>query len=104
MYSFARVIVVCFAVVKIAPDVTWPSNLRDIFMSVAPVGLHQITTLMCGSCSNEVAFKAAFMKYQHKHRGGKMFTEEEAKSCMKNEQPGTPDLSILSFTGGFHGR
>jgi hypothetical protein len=26
------------------------------------------------------------------------------ESCMLNKSPGTPDLTILSFTSGFHGR
>lgn len=25
-------------------------------------------------------------------------------SCMENKAPGAPDLAILSFKGGFHGR
>jgi 4-aminobutyrate aminotransferase/(S)-3-amino-2-methylpropionate transaminase len=32
------------------------------------------------------------------------FTQEEMESCMVNEGPGCPELSILSFEGGFHGR
>jgi 4-aminobutyrate aminotransferase/(S)-3-amino-2-methylpropionate transaminase len=68
--------------------------------------LSQITTLMCGSCANEVAFKAAFMRYQNIKRGGSgvAFTQEELSSCMKNRAPGSPELSILSFEGAFHGR
>lgn len=90
----------------IAPDVSWPSTLRDVFMSVAPKGLNQITTLMCGSCANEVAYKAAFMLYAQRKRGGPQvaFTAEEMTSCMKNAAPGSPHLSILSFEGAFHGR
>jgi len=90
----------------ISPNKDWPHKLNEIFMSVAPKGLKQVTTLMCGSCSNEVAMKAAFMKYQQKKRGGPGvgFTAEELSSCMKNQAPGSPDLSFLSFKGGFHGR
>jgi 4-aminobutyrate aminotransferase/(S)-3-amino-2-methylpropionate transaminase len=55
--------------------------------------------------ANEGAFKAAFMNYMHKERKGALtFTQEELSSCMINEAPGTPNLSIMSFTGGFHGR
>lgn len=32
------------------------------------------------------------------------FTEEEFRSCMCNSAPGSPDVAILSFSGGFHGR
>ena len=65
-----------------------------------------IRTSFLGSCSaNEGAFKAAFMNYTHKQRKGALtFTEEELSSCMINEAPGAPRLSIMSFTGGFHGR
>ena len=38
--------------------------------SVAPKGLDQVATLMCGSCAHEVAFKAVFMEYQQRKRGG----------------------------------
>ncbi len=89
----------------ITPDVSWPKILNEVFMSVAPPGLNSITTLMCGSCANEVAFKAAFMRYASKKRGGNAvpFTQEELTSCMKNQAPGSPEYSILSFEGSFHG-
>lgn len=32
-------------------------------LQVAPKGLSHVQTLMCGSCANENAFKAAFQKY-----------------------------------------
>jgi 4-aminobutyrate aminotransferase/(S)-3-amino-2-methylpropionate transaminase len=38
-------------------------------MKVAPKGLNQVFTAMCGTCANEIAFKAVFMSYQHKQRG-----------------------------------
>lgn len=49
--------------------------------------------------------KAAFFTYRNRERGeNASFTEEDLSSCMKNESPGTPDLSVMSFTGAFHGR
>jgi 4-aminobutyrate aminotransferase/(S)-3-amino-2-methylpropionate transaminase len=60
--------------------------------------------MMCGSCSNENAFKAAFIWYQTKQRGGLPPNDVDLHSCMKNQSPGSPDLSVLSFNGGFHGR
>jgi 4-aminobutyrate aminotransferase/(S)-3-amino-2-methylpropionate transaminase len=86
------------------PPKDWPETLKSAFMSIAPKGLNQVMSLMCGSCSNEVAFKAVFMHHQHIKRGGKPFTAEDLSSCMKNQAPGSPELSILSFKGGFHGR
>ncbi len=66
----------------------------------------------CGSCANESAFKAAFMVYRHRQRqraglassSGPEFSPEEMASCMKNQAPGSPALSVLSFTSAFHGR
>ncbi|XP_025414317.1 4-aminobutyrate aminotransferase, mitochondrial-like [Sipha flava] len=74
-------------------------------MSVAPKGLNSLTTMMCGSCSNENAYKNMFMKYMRDKRGGTSdFTDLEKESCMINMPPGAPKLSIMSFSGSFHGR
>ncbi|XP_041061682.1 4-aminobutyrate aminotransferase, mitochondrial isoform X2 [Carcharodon carcharias] len=72
--------------------------------AVAPKGLKQIQTMACGSCSNENAFKAACIWYRNKERGKAIHTKEELESCMINQAPGSPDITILSFMGGFHGR
>ena len=60
--------------------------------------------MMCGSCSNENAFKAICIWYANKQRGGKPFTDEELKSSMHNKAPGSPNLTLMSFEGAFHGR
>ena len=60
--------------------------------------------MACGSTANENAFKAVFIKYMEDQRGGQPPTQEELNSSMLNAAPGCPDLSILSFTGAFHGR
>jgi len=74
-------------------------------LQVAPKGMNSLTTMMCGSCSNENAYKNMFMKYQRDKRGGTSnFTDLEKESCMINMPPGSPNLSILSFSGSFHGR
>ncbi|XP_050664409.1 4-aminobutyrate aminotransferase, mitochondrial [Leptidea sinapis] len=87
------------------PSTQYPDRLRKVLMSVAPPGLEEVSTMMCGSCSNENAFKAVFFWYRTKQRGGRLdFTPEEMSSCMLNQVPGSPKLSILSFMGGFHGR
>ncbi|KAJ8725637.1 hypothetical protein PYW08_003820 [Mythimna loreyi] len=92
------------------PAVDWPAKLRDVLLSVAPSGLDQVMTMMCGSCSNENAFKAAFIRYAINKRGGlTTFTEEEMKSVLENKPPGAPNLSVMSFKapllqGAFHGR
>eukprot|EP00276_Gloeochaete_wittrockiana_P015220 CAMPEP_0184345348 /NCGR_PEP_ID=MMETSP1089-20130417/13774_1 /TAXON_ID=38269 ORGANISM="Gloeochaete wittrockiana, Strain SAG46.84" /NCGR_SAMPLE_ID=MMETSP1089 /ASSEMBLY_ACC=CAM_ASM_000445 /LENGTH=488 /DNA_ID=CAMNT_0026675625 /DNA_START=50 /DNA_END=1516 /DNA_ORIENTATION=- len=87
------------------PPTDWPVRVRDKLMAVAPKGLtHVVTTCGCGSSANENAFKAVFMTYQQRKRGGRAFTPEELSSCMHNQAPGSPDLAILSFEGAFHGR
>ncbi|XP_037035478.1 4-aminobutyrate aminotransferase, mitochondrial [Bradysia coprophila] len=87
------------------PGSDWPNRLQSILMSVAPQGLDSVTTMMCGSCSNENAFKNIFIWYRKNQRGENVqFTEEEISSCMINQSPGSPALSILSFKGAFHGR
>lgn len=85
------------------PSETWVQKLRDVLLSVSP-GLPNVNTMMCGSCSNENAYKALFMSYRARERGGADFSPEELETCMINKPPGCPDLSLLSFHGGFHGR
>ncbi|XP_076300988.1 4-aminobutyrate aminotransferase isoform X2 [Lasioglossum baleicum] len=88
------------------PGKDWPSRLKKVMLEkgIAPPGLSHITTMMCGSCSNENAFKNIFIWYAEKHRKGAPFTKEEIESCMMNQLPGAPRFSILSFKGAFHGR
>lgn len=74
-------------------------------MTVAPQGMDNVFTVMCGSCANENAFKTAFMYKAAKRRGDREFNLQEINSCMKNEAPGSPDdMTILSFNQAFHGR
>lgn len=67
---------------------------------MAPIGLNHVTTMMCGSCSNENALKSIFIRYQSKKRGECIdFDDKEKTTCLLNMPPGSPDLSILSFKG-----
>ncbi|XP_034937989.1 4-aminobutyrate aminotransferase, mitochondrial [Chelonus insularis] len=88
------------------PGADWPKKLKSVLLKpgVAPSGLDHITTMMCGSCSNENAFKNIFMWYADKQRNGQSFSKEEMETCMINQVPGSPRYSILSFKGAFHGR
>lgn len=81
------------------PPHQWTQWVEEGIGSVRPAGLTNIFTALCGSCANENAFKAAMMAYQA-NRDGKDadFSQEQLQSCMKNQKPGSPDLSILSFT------
>lgn len=87
----------------VCPNVDWVEDLEGI-IKVAPLGLDNVFTTGCGSCSNEIAFKSAFMYKRTLERHGAEFTELELSSCMMNEKPGSPEYSILSFEGAFHGR
>ncbi|KAI9807270.1 MAG: 4-aminobutyrate transaminase [Piccolia ochrophora] len=88
------------------PQHDWASILETGILSVAPKGLDQVFTAMAGSDANETAYKAAFMWRRRQERGGPdvEFTAEEMASSMNNQSPGSPELSILSFQTGFHGR
>ncbi|KAM0755936.1 4-aminobutyrate aminotransferase [Meredithblackwellia eburnea MCA 4105] len=86
------------------PSAEWAETINSGLLSVAPKGVPHLFTQMCGSCSVEGALKAAFMAYRARERGDAEFSPEELSSCMKNEAPGSPELSVLSFKSAFHGR
>lgn len=74
-------------------------------MRIAPKGLDQVFTALSGSEANELAFKAAFMYNRRKARGeGAEWSGEEIRTALSNQQPGSPDLVVLSFRNSFHGR
>ena len=74
-------------------------------MSKSPKGLDKLFLSTSGSDANEIAFKLAFMRYQHDRRGfSSEFSPIELGTAMANQVPGSPNLSVLSFKGGFHGR
>lgn len=68
-------------------------------MSVAPAGMERVTAAMCGTCANEGAIKLAMMAYKIRKDGGELIepTPEELCSCMMNQAPGSPNLSVLSL-------
>ncbi|PLB37994.1 4-aminobutyrate transaminase gatA [Aspergillus candidus] len=88
------------------PSADWGHILETGLLKAAPKGLNQVFTAMAGSDANETAYKAAFMYYRQRQRGGPQteFTEEELQSTMRNQGPGSPQLSIMSFKSAFHGR
>lgn len=87
-----------------APPKDWPQRVKDTLLSIAPPGLNHVVPMMCGSCANENAYKAAFIAHMESRRGGRAPSEEELQSTMVNQAPGSPALKILSFHGAFHGR
>ncbi|KAL0272296.1 UNVERIFIED_CONTAM: hypothetical protein PYX00_005329 [Menopon gallinae] len=87
------------------PGYDWPEKLKKVLIGIAPKGMRHIATMSCGSCSNENAYKQIFMWYRKNERGENAdFTESEKSSCMINQVPGAPKLSMLSFKHAFHGR
>jgi len=91
------------------PPANWPTVLSDAVRRVAPPGLDNLVTMLCGSSANENAFKAAMMAYENRRRGvapGERYahTAGEKAASMVNEAPGASATTILSFTGAFHGR
>ncbi|CEP16195.1 hypothetical protein [Parasitella parasitica] len=93
------------AALGVNPNVDWVDSVEKAFMAVAPKGMTNVFTVMCGSCANENAFKTAFMYKAARRRGDRDFNPDELNSCMKNQAPGSPDdMSILSFSQAFHGR
>lgn len=92
------------AALGLFPPVSFLQDIKDALLSVAPPGLSEVTTMACGACSVENAFKLCFMHYKSKHRGDPEPSMEDLNSCMLNQSPGTPPLSILAFEKGFHGR
>jgi 4-aminobutyrate aminotransferase/(S)-3-amino-2-methylpropionate transaminase len=86
------------------PSCTYSELLTSSVLKYAPKGLNQVFTALAGSDANETAYKAAFMFYRRRERGGAEFTPEELSSCMVNAAPGSPELAIMSFKRAFHGR
>ena len=86
------------------PPADWPERIERSLMSVSPRGMDSVYQMMCGSCSNENAYKVACMHFARIQRGGAPFGPEDRESCMRNASPGSPALSILSFERSFHGR
>ncbi|KAK3728626.1 hypothetical protein QZH41_011700 [Actinostola sp. cb2023] len=86
------------------PPTTFPANLKDSVLKVAPKGLSEVTTMACGTCANENALKSAFIWYKNKVRGDVVPTAEEMETCMAGKVPGATPYTAMSFHGGFHGR
>ena len=86
------------------PPVNFTEIINSTLLCVAPKGLNKVTPMGCGTCSNENAMKSAIITYRTRERAGRAPTEEELSTSLIGKAPGAPELSILSFKGGFHGR
>ncbi|RSL92515.1 4-aminobutyrate aminotransferase [Fusarium oligoseptatum] len=88
------------------PQNDWATILETGLLKVAPKGMNQVFTALSGADANELAYKAAFIWKRQQERGRRDadFTQEELESTMLNQEPGSPNLSIMSFKAAFHGR
>ncbi|KAJ4168910.1 4-aminobutyrate transaminase [Fusarium falciforme] len=88
------------------PQNDWANILETGLLRVAPKGMNQVYMALSGADANELAYKAAFIWKRQQERGQRdaEFTQEELESTMLNHQPGSPNLSIMSFKAAFHGR
>ncbi|KAJ2866251.1 hypothetical protein GGI22_001322 [Coemansia erecta] len=86
------------------PSTDWAQLLEESFMRVSPAGMDMVFTTAHGSDANELAYKAAFLHYARKRRGAQAVSQEDLETTMDNMPPGSPDVAILSFSSGFHGR
>ncbi|XP_052816100.1 4-aminobutyrate aminotransferase, mitochondrial-like isoform X2 [Mya arenaria] len=86
------------------PPADWVARLQGALIDIAPPGFRHVQTMACGACSVEHGMKAMFIKYMSDRRGGAPFTKEEMDTSLRNQQPGAPNLSVLSFDNAFHGR
>lgn len=75
-----------------------------LLLQVAPFKLEHVYTTMCGSCANELAFKAVFRAYANKMNNNVPESKEKIKSSIVNKYPGCSKYSIMSFWNASHGR
>ncbi|KAG0024626.1 hypothetical protein BGZ80_000477 [Entomortierella chlamydospora] len=68
----------------VQPHGKWAKTLEDAFLSVAPKGLTQVFTAMCGTCSNETAYKYPLEKHQAENEKEEKRCLEEVEKRMKN--------------------
>lgn len=84
---------------------TWFKQWHAVLVSkiIWPANLY-ISRFIPWLGANENAYKAIFIRHNTLKRNGQTLTQEDLQECIMNKGLGCPDLSILSFKGGFHGR
>lgn len=89
---------------SMTPSDDWPGRLKSTLMKLAPEGLTELfNSCGCGIGANENAIKAAYLWY-HKNQYGSELTADQLNSTMQGKAPGVPNYTILSLSGGYHGR
>jgi 4-aminobutyrate aminotransferase/(S)-3-amino-2-methylpropionate transaminase len=78
------------------PPSFWPELVQSTLLPLAPRGLSEVTLMMCGTCANENAFKAAFIDYMNGKREKPLTPDsEEYSSTMLNQ------VRVTGFTNTF---
>ena len=86
------------------PPIEWKKHVELLYKNYSPGGLDfMYVACGCGSGANENAFKAAFVKFA-RNNYSEHSMEDRLKTALDNREPGSPNISILSFKKGFHGR
>ena len=86
------------------PPLEWKNHIELLYKNYSPNGLDfMYIACGCGSGANENAFKAAFVKFA-RNNYSEHSMEDRLKTALDNSEPGSPNISILSFKKGFHGR
>lgn len=85
------------------PPKEWIIELDKMTNYYKPKGTDFVhTSPGCGSTANENALKASFIHYIKKNNIYNY--DDELNTVLNNRHPGCPELAVLSFKKGFHGR
>lgn len=86
------------------PPLEWKKQVEIFYNNYCPTGLDfMYIACGCGSGANENAFKASFIRFA-RNNYSEYNLKHRLKTSLENNTPGSPNLSILSFKKGFHGR
>jgi len=89
----------------VTPPYNYPDIVLDNVMKIKPSQKlsHIHTGCGCGSGAIENAIKLSCIYHQNITRESD-YSQLELDTALKNIHPGSPNLKVLSFDGGFHGR
>lgn len=91
--------------IGVLPPAEYPQLLNELILKVSPNGLSEVyLSCGCGSSANVNALKLAFLKKFFELKGNNNITPEEESSILLSKEPGAPKFSIMSFSGGYHGK
>ena len=86
----------------VMPSQEWPNLVKKVLMPYAPEGLKEVfNSCGCSYSSNENAIKAASIWY-FKTKYGEKYTQDQLATALAGSEPGIPDFSLVTLSGGFH--